>query len=386
MNTHGGCSPLAAVAIFCSSKFEATQAFARFGTISAPYAGASLIATSLRILVTGSSGFLGAHLVRSLVSSHLRERVFACDIQPASGFLPPSVTALSLDIRDAAACLRLFREVRPTHILHAAAVTHADNPALLHEVNVSGTCHLLDAAIACGSVSRFVLTSSSAVYGACRDMHPCDENHPLDLRSAYAESKFRAEQALALCEAHSGIITLAARVGPCYGFDERVGKYRTHLSMIGILSDALHANRPLRIAGTDTSRDWTHVGDVAAALSMLLTAPALSHRIYNVSAGVAFSARTVIAAFVALGLKVEWIMPSDLAFGPEPDLTLCEEDSRKPLLIERLRADVGFTPAIPLEAGIQTLAHVTTSFRAVPEPGQPATSELPRPRLLDNPH
>lgn len=253
----------------------------------------------------------------------------------------------ALDIRDRDACFRLFQRWRPTHLIHGAAITSGVDQQGMAAVNVIGTGNILDAALEAGTLERGVLLSSSGVYGAPRDDLACDEDHALDLRGEYAATKRAAELHLQEHALSANASLIIARLGPCYGAGEQAGEFRSGVSLIGQLATALHQQQRLRIQGSDYARDWTHVDDVCAAVYGLLRTPVLRHRCYNVSSGVPVTARQVIALFVQRGLQVEWV--SDRA---SADLVLRPEDGRKPMVIERLRADTGFTSVVELSQSI----------------------------------
>jgi nucleoside-diphosphate-sugar epimerase len=285
----------------------------------------------MTILVTGANGFIGVNLVRHLTVAHPDAEIVAVDVE-------------TLDVRDREACFALFQRVQPTHFVHAAAVTLAEDTSdqWMRDVNLAGTANVLAAAT---TVRRGVILSSSGVYGA-PDGLACDEGHELNPVGAYACAKRDAEMLLA----DGCFPVVAARVGPVYGPFERSSVTRPRTSPIRQLLDALLEGRAVRIAGGDMHRDWTHAADIAAALDGLLFAPKLNHRIYNVSAGESISARAIIEIFVERGLQVCW--ESDPR---QADIVLKESDSRGPLVIERLRQDTGFQPRVDVRSGIQAL-------------------------------
>ncbi len=274
------------------------------------------------------------------------QAVLACDCVPSGEEFGEQRL---LDVRDREACEAVVREWRPTHILHAAAVTAGDDETCF-AVNAMGTSNMVRAAVEAGTVERMVVLSSSGVYGASQTSLPCDEEHPLDLSSAYAESKRSAELCALLAEARSGIALVAARVGPCYGSEETPSLFRPRQSLIAELRAALLSAKPVRVYGPGYARDWTHTNDLCAAMAGLLLAPRLQHRIYNVSSGIAVSSDELLETFEDFGLQVQRV--SDAA---QADLLLLPEHERKAMVIDRLHADTGFTPSIGLHEGIALL-------------------------------
>jgi UDP-glucose 4-epimerase len=309
----------------------------------------------MRILVTGASGFLGLNLLKHLAESH-PQAVLAADLHaPVAedldglGHTARTTVFEALDVRDPEACLRLVVGSGATHIVHAAAVTLTEETVaavdLTRDVNLQGAENILAAAKAAKTVQQCLLVSSSGVYCQSGGNPSCGEDDPLQLNNEYASSKRAAELRMHSYEAAGGFVVAAARVSPVYGPFERRRDTRPRISLICRLLDFLLDGRPIRIGGTDFSRDWTHAADIAGALEAVLSSPRLNHRIYNVGSGSGVSAREIIAIFIEAGLEVRWTDAS-------PDIFLDPRDSRKPLAIERLQHDTGFAPRFDIRAGI----------------------------------
>ena len=143
-----------------------------------------------RTLVTGAAGFVGAHLVRALVSRG--DRVVATDVVDiVEG---ADVSCARLDITDARAVERAVEGMDA--VFHVASVVHTrkNNRDRVFEVNHAGTKHLLDACRK-AKVRRFVYVSSASVVYEGRDIENGDETLPYGRGQApYADSKIEAEK------------------------------------------------------------------------------------------------------------------------------------------------------------------------------------------------
>ena len=302
----------------------------------------------MTILVTGAGGFLGTNLLHHVATTRPEARLIGCDLRPLHPGLPGDVEEQGLNLNERAACVSLLRAVRLTHVVHAAAVTPSPGSTADISINLLGMQHVLEAALAVGTVERFLFLSSSGVYDLTERDRPCDEDHPLRLHSPYARAKREAE--LFGLRHAAALDVVIARIGPVYGPYEQPCASRPKVSMIGYLLDALEVGRTVTIAGTDTSRDWTFAADASAALGALLLTPHLNHRIYNVSSGVAASARTIVSALTGRGLQVCWQEDAGHA-----DLVLDPGLNRKPMVMTRLQNETAFRPAFDIHAGLDAL-------------------------------
>jgi UDP-glucuronate 4-epimerase len=301
------------------------------------------------VLVTGGCGFVGLnlvdHLVRNAIGVVVADRPeSAVELERLGG----TTEFRPLDVTDRDACRALLQEIRPTHVVHGAALTTA-NPletARILAVNQAGTANLLEAAIAAGSVERALVLSSSGVYAAATP-DPCPETAPVTIDGAYARSKLAAEAMMTDAESRGGFAVAAARIGSVYGPHERQRTTRPRVTLIQTLLEHLESDCPLRLGGSDYSRDWVHGNDVAAALLALLTTDGLDHRIYNVSSGVGISARRIVDHFINRGLKLDPRKPASLVLDPA--------DGRPALDIGRLRRDTGFVPRFDIMRGLDHL-------------------------------
>lgn len=138
---------------------------------------------SERVLLTGSGGFTGRPLAARLRQDG--HDVFGLTKGPATG------GETTGDLLDRDWIRRTVTEIRPTVIIHLAAVSatqQTDRNA--YSVNADGTANLLSAAAGLGQrPHRVIVASSAAVYAPPNGDRPITEDHLLEPRGAYGESK-----------------------------------------------------------------------------------------------------------------------------------------------------------------------------------------------------
>ncbi|MFI5612072.1 NAD-dependent epimerase/dehydratase family protein [Amycolatopsis sp. NPDC051903] len=240
-------------------------------------------------LVTGSTGFVGAHVVRAVAERG--GRVVAADLTAP----PAEVLALwdgrdvefrHLDVRVPQA---VFTQVRPDVVVHAAAVTNGSRRTL-QDVNVGGTAAVLEAA----GPAHVVHVSSASVYAdSTASLH---ENSPVRTNPGpYAASKLAAEQ---LAAAAGAVI---ARVAACYGPLERDTTTRRVMSLPFSAVRAALAGQAVRAdpESAGKSFDPTWVGDVAEGIAALAATPDPPHQFYNVGSGEAVTLADLADAVTA---------------------------------------------------------------------------------------
>lgn len=281
----------------------------------------------MNLLITGSSGFIGSHLVKHFeAAGHI---VIPFDLRGG---------AISRDIRDTQLVNRTVDLNRPDAILHLAALTGVtpswDNPQAYVETNVMGSLNVLQAA----ATYRIpvILASSSSVYNAPYQY----EDTPIDAaRTPYGVSKATMEQLARLYWGQIPITIL--RLFNVFGPGGRK-------DMLPFL--ALHAaatGQPLILRG-DTqwvSRDWTYIDDVAQAFDRALQ-KLDSYQVYNIGGG----QPVTLNAFVE---TVNRVTGHFLSIGYAPALP--GEAFVTRARNERAFWDLGWQPTIDLEEGLKRM-------------------------------
>ncbi len=197
------------------------------------------------------------------------------------------------DIRDA----DLVRDVvaNVDVIVNAAAESHVEKSILeggseFVTTNVEGTQVLLDA-VRAAPVERFILISSSEVYGTA-ESDPMDEDHPLNPRSPYAGTKAGADRLAYSYWATYDLPIVIVRPFNNYGPRQHPEKVVPRF-----ITQAL-CDEPLTVHGKgNASRDWLYVDDTGEAIEAIISTPIerITGEVLNVATGVDISVNDIAA-------------------------------------------------------------------------------------------
>jgi ornithine--oxo-acid transaminase len=228
-------------------------------------------------LVTGATGFVGAHVVRGLLADGLQVRCLARSTSDTSGLDTLAVEIAIGDLTDPASLQGAVLGCR--YVVHSGAlVSDWATVAEIEAANVTGTCDLLDAAVTAG-VRRFVHISTTDVYG-----HPgatqVEETHtPNGFRNWYAQTKRVAETAVHAAAERDGLETVILRPATIYGpgSKETVGEIAKALKASGMM---------LLVGGGRVDAGLCYVENLVDAVRLALKADAAAGETYNVCDGV----------------------------------------------------------------------------------------------------
>jgi dTDP-glucose 4,6-dehydratase len=247
-----------------------------------------------RVLVTGGAGFISSNVIRHLLTATPHE-VVSLDALTYAGNLENLADVISHerlsfvhgDIRD----VELVREIAAgvDVIVNAAAESHVEKSieegaSEFVTTNVEGTQILLDA-IRAAPVERFVLISSSEVYGTAESA-PMTEEHPLNPRSPYAATKAGADRL-----AYSYFVTYGLPIVILRPFNNYGPRQHPEKVIPRFVTSAL-ADEPLTVHGDGhASRDWLFVDDDAEAIEAVIEAPleSVAGEVLNIATGIDIS-------------------------------------------------------------------------------------------------
>ena len=216
----------------------------------------------MRVFVGGATGFIGRHLVRSLLEDGHQVRAVARPSPRADAVAAEGVEVVEGDLRDAEAVGRAMAGCDLAYHLATVRTSSsvdrlADDPRTQagYRADVEATRTVVDAAVAAG-VGHFVYASSAGVYGKLERV-PADETHPVRPDTAHRRAKLDGEAIVTEASEAHGLSAVAARLTSVYGpGDESAGRFFR-----------LILARDFRLIGPgDMPYHYTYVEDVARGL------------------------------------------------------------------------------------------------------------------------
>jgi dTDP-glucose 4,6-dehydratase len=234
----------------------------------------------MRIIVTGSAGFIGSNLLRMLLGQG--HQVLSIDKLTYAGNLAsladlktnPNHRLIVGDICDAQAMRAAFTEFKPQWVMHLAAESHVDRsidgPGEFISTNVIGTFQLLQAALGywrsltgeSKEEFRFLHVSTDEVFGSLGSSDAAfNEKTPYDPHSPYSASKASSDH---LARAWMDTYGLPVIITNC---SNNYGPYQFPEKLIPVVILKALRGEPIPVYGKgENIRDWLFVDDHARAL------------------------------------------------------------------------------------------------------------------------
>lgn len=312
-------------------------------------------------LVCGGAGYIGSHMVRSLLEEG--ERVVVLDNLSTGrrDFVPAEALFIQGDVRDG----ELLDRLLPQHdvnavFLFASLIKVGESvslPLAYYENNFVGALRVVESMVR-SRTPHFIFSSSAAVYGEPEAV-PITEDMPLRPTNPYGETKLAVEQMLRWAsEAHGFTYGALRYFNACGAIEDatlgEVQEPETHLIPL-VLDAAIGEKESISVFGDDYDtpdgtcvRDYIHVMDLARA--HLLTLDALRRgggsKIYNLGNGRGFSVEEVIDACRSVtGLPIKVVRAPRRAGDP----------ARLIASSDRARQELGWTPHyLSLESIVET--------------------------------
>jgi len=299
-----------------------------------------------RYLVTGGAGFIGSHLVETLLDRGEEVRVldnFLTGKRENLASFGGRLEVVEGDLRDPDACRRAVDGA--DFVLHEAALPSVPrsvaDPFTTDEINVRGTLNLLWAA-ARAKVRRLVFASSSSVYGDAPGLpkREGEEGKPL---SPYAASKWAGEKYLQVFAKTFDLETVSLRYFNVFGpRQDPASQYAAAVPLF--ITRILRGEAPTVFGDGEQSRDFTYVANVVEANLLACTAGGAAGGVFNVACADRITVNVLIA-------KINEILGKSIApvyAAPRPgDIRHSFAD------ISAAERELGYRPVVGFEEGLR---------------------------------
>ncbi|MBN2619640.1 NAD-dependent epimerase/dehydratase family protein, partial [candidate division WOR-3 bacterium] len=232
------------------------------------------------VLITGSEGFVGSHLVDAL-----QEDLFKIVPTCFPPLMPKNRTCIPLDILSRKMTMEVMKDHEPDTIVHLAAISSVSksfrDPLLTYNTNVLGTAHVLEAARHLKKKIQFIYISSCEVYGGGSDIK---ESADLRLVNSYAVSKRAAELVCTDYAMGYGIDCVIVRPFTHTGHGQSVDFVLPTIAAQVVEIEKKKKPPLIELGNVEATREFMDVRDIVQAYR-LAVAKCEAGTIYNVSSG-----------------------------------------------------------------------------------------------------
>ncbi len=265
-----------------------------------------------KILVTGGGGFIGSHLVESLIKKGHTVRTLVPYnpdntwgwIDTFEPYIKKNLEVISGDICDQNLVIKLMKNI--DIVFHLAALISIPysyvSPRSYISTNIMGTLNLLEATKN-SNVELFVQTSTSEVYGSSQ-YSPIDEKHPLNAQSPYAASKVASDQlALSYNKSFNLPVTI---IRPFNTFGPRQS-LRAFIPTI--ITQIVSNKKVIKLGNLSSKRDFSYVSDTVKGFTNCIGNKKCLGRSINLGTGIAFSMQDTLDIITnEIGKKVKFVI------------------------------------------------------------------------------
>jgi NAD dependent epimerase/dehydratase len=302
------------------------------------------------VLVTGADGFIGSHLVESLLKEGCDVRAFVYyNALNSWGWLDTlpkdklkDIKIFSGDVRDPNGVRTVVKGA--DIVFHLAALIGIPfsyhSPDSYIDTNVKGTLNVLQACRDSG-VERVVVTSSSEVYGTAQ-YAPIDEKHPLQGQSPYSASKIGADKIAESFYLSFGTPVIVARPFNTYG-----PRQSSRAVIPTVITQLLNGSKEIRLGSLHPTRDLNYVTDICGGFIKLARCDDAIGKMVNIGSGEEISIGELAKKIINIINPEAIIVSDDLRKRPEKsevERLLCDNS-----LIQKL---TDWKPKVSLQEGL----------------------------------
>ena len=302
----------------------------------------------MKIFVTGGAGFVGSHLVRSLLAQNYDVTIFDnlsnSKKEKISSLKEKGAQFILGDITNYGLLSKSITKF--DFVIHLAAkinvVESILSPDSFHTVNVTGTLNLLRACVK-NKVRNIIAASSAAVYGNQQTL-PLHERSQIVPISPYGATKLAVENYLQSFSNCYPINAISLRFFNIYG----EGQSFEYAGVIEKFLDRIRKNKPLSIyGGGENTRDFVSIDDVVR--SIILSMKKMEGKkgnTYNIATGNSVSINNLAKMMISLSGKRLEIIHTKPKKG---------DINHSKASINLAKKDLGYKPQISLRKGLEKL-------------------------------
>lgn len=307
-----------------------------------------------KVLITGSSGFVGEHLIKYLLNSGESE-IYGTYLGDSSinklKEIKDKINLEKIDLTDKNATLELIKKIKPDEIYHLAAFTSPalsfDNPQEVISNNTAVQINILEALKKQEMIAaKILIVSSGDVYGKVKEEDlPIDEDTPFNPSNPYAVSKLTQDfLGLQYFLAHRLSV---ARVRPF----NHIGPGQSPNFVVSAFSKKIadiekgNMEPVLKVGNLESRRDFTSVYDVVRAYNLVLEKGKLGD-VYNIGSGKSYKIGDILEILLSFSKQKIKIEVDKSLFRPidEKDL-ICD--------YSKLNKLTGWEPEVSIEETLQ---------------------------------
>lgn len=302
------------------------------------------------VLVTGSEGFIGSHLVEALIKlgadvTALVKNNFQQNLGFIDEFKPEIIKKIKIrfaDLNDSEAVKNAARGNKIVFNLAAEiSVPYSyENPRTFLNTNVIGTFNILNACREL-KVEKFIQMSTSEVYGS-PDKIPISEGQQLKGQSPYSASKIAAEKLVESFHCSYGLPTVIVRAFNTYG-----PRQSARAVIPTIITQALFRKK-IFIGNPKPTRDFNFVTDIVSGLIMAAECHELEGEVVNVGTGKEISVEELLKKIILLTNSKAKPAKEAKRFRPQKSevMRLCADNTR-------MKKYTGWQPLTDLDSGLK---------------------------------
>ncbi|MEI8174511.1 MAG: NAD-dependent epimerase/dehydratase family protein [bacterium] len=289
-----------------------------------------------KIIVTGGAGFIGSHIVDTLLNLGYEVHVVDNLYSGKKDNLNTKAIFHNVDIREKEKLNLIFKGAK--YVFHEAALPQVqysiENPIETHDINVTGLLNVLEAS-KLNNVKRLIFASSSAVYGDQKTL-PLVETMEARPLSPYGAHKYIGEVYCCLWSKIFNLETVCLRYFNVYG--KRQSSTGAYASVVAKFIDLKKKNQPMTIVGDgNQTRSFVNVKDVVDANIKAMEAKDLGKgEVVNIGTNDMYSVNQIANL---IGGDVVYIEPRI-----EPKATLAD--------VNKAKLCLDWIPNIKLEDGL----------------------------------